>query len=89
MTLSSHDEHAAGGEGCRLEVKEAKILSRKAAPWAPEAWKSTPPTPSPTVKHLWFTIRSASHLTLCFISLVKDGRIVAIYHRELIKKPAG
>lgn len=51
---------ACGGEGCGVEVKEAKILGRKAAPW-PRRPGSRRPPPPPTVKHLRFT-------SLCFSS---------------------
>lgn len=67
-------------EGCMVEVKEVKTLSRKTHLWGPGGLE----VHALTVKHLRLT--SFCFSSHCFLySLVKDRRIVPLYHRELIK----
>lgn len=68
------------GEGCRVEVKEARIFRRKTHRWGPGGLE----VHAQTVKHLDHFVLLLISLFF-FISLVKDSQIVPLYHCELSK----
>lgn len=79
---------AGRAAGLRLRRRRSSAEKQLCGPGGLEV--SPPPSPRPSISDCKaLTVHFALLLICVFVTLVKDGRTVAFYHPELMKRPVG